>query len=93
MISPEAGASILWRDATRARDVAQAMGIPWEQLLAVAGIIPGTGAGSTRTQADYDLTPREAGLIDAFRALSEDHQSIVFAQVTGMAEATVRTDT
>jgi hypothetical protein len=79
------------------RDVAQAMGIPWEQLLAVAGIIPGNGAGSTRTQSDYDLTPREAGLIDAFRALSEDHKSIVFAQVTGMAEATVqaaaRTDT
>ena len=75
------------------RDVAQAMGIPWERLLAVAGIIPDTGAESTRTQSDYDLTPREAGLIDGFRALSEDHKSIVFAQVTGMAEATVRTDT
>ena len=75
------------------RDIAGAMGIPWEQLLAVAGIIPDTGAGSTRTQADYDLTPREAGLIDAFRSLSENHRSIVFNQVTGMAEATTGTGT
>jgi hypothetical protein len=73
------------------RDIAKAMSIPWEQLLAVAGIIPDTGAGSTRTQDDYDLTPREAGLIDAFRVLSEEHKSIVFNQVTGMAEATRRT--
>ena len=70
------------------RDIAKAMSIPWEQLLAVAGIIPDTGAGSTRTQSDYDLTPREAALIDAFRVLAEDHKSIVFNQVTGMAEAT-----
>lgn len=70
------------------RDIAHAMDIPWEQLLAVAGIIPDTGAGSTRTQSDYDLTPREAALIDAFRVLAEDHKSIVFNQVTGMADAT-----
>ena len=70
------------------RDVARAMDIPWEQLLAVAGIIPDTGAGTTRTQDDYDLTPREAGLIDAFRTLSESHRSVVFNQVTGMAAAT-----
>ena len=70
------------------RDVAHAMDIPWEQLLAIAGIIPDTGAGSTRTEDDYDLTPREAGLIDAFRTLSESHRSVVFNQVTGMADAT-----
>jgi acetyl-CoA carboxylase carboxyl transferase subunit alpha len=32
VISPEAGASILWRDATRARDVAQAMRITAQDL-------------------------------------------------------------
>ncbi|HEY9058836.1 MAG TPA: acetyl-CoA carboxylase carboxyltransferase subunit alpha [Aurantimonas sp.] len=32
VISPEAGASILWRDATRARDVAQAMKITAQDL-------------------------------------------------------------
>jgi len=40
VISPEAGASILWRDATRARDVAQAMKIT-AQDLAGFGIIDG----------------------------------------------------
>ena len=32
VISPEAGASILWRDATRAKDVAQAMKITAQDL-------------------------------------------------------------
>lgn len=40
VISPEAGASILWRDATRARDVAQAMKITAQDLKEF-GIIDG----------------------------------------------------
>ena len=77
VISPEAGASILWRDAARAKDVALAMKITAQDLLQfgiVDGIIdePVGGAhrgmgevieatGNTIRTALEELTPMSAG--------------------------------
>ena len=71
------------------RDVASAMDVPFETLMTVAGVIPAADPRTVRTQGGYRLSPREAKLIDSCRVLAEDHQSIVYNQVTGMAEATV----
>lgn len=67
------------------KDIAAVMGVPWETLLRAAGMISG---GNTREEAEFDLSPREEGLIRNFRKLAEGHQSVVFNQVAGMVEAT-----
>ena len=72
-------------------DIADAMGVTRHQLMAVAGMIPDAGPEAVNTEKDFNLSPREAAIIEAFRVLSEDHQSIVFNQVTAMAESTVST--
>lgn len=54
VISPEAGASILWRDAARARDVATAMKITAQDLKAlkiIDGIVPEPLGGAHRDHA------------------------------------------
>jgi len=54
VISPEAGASILWRDAARAKDVATAMKITAQDLLelnVIDGIIPEPLGGAHRDVA------------------------------------------
>ncbi|MEL6920741.1 MAG: acetyl-CoA carboxylase carboxyltransferase subunit alpha [Pseudomonadota bacterium] len=54
VISPEAGASILWRDAARAKDVATAMKITAQDLLElniIDGIIPEPLGGAHRDRA------------------------------------------
>ncbi len=54
VISPEAGASILWRDAARAKDVATAMKITAQDLLElkiIDGIIPEPLGGAHRDHA------------------------------------------
>ncbi len=60
VISPEAGASILWRDATRAEDVATAMKITAHDLLRlgiVDGIIDEPVGGAHRVPGDvYEKT-------------------------------------
>ena len=63
------------------------MGIDRSRLLAVAGMIGEIGEATLRTETVGGLTPRESGLITAFRQLSEDYQSIVFSQVTAMVHA------
>lgn len=63
------------------------MGIERSQLLAVAGMYGEIGEQVRRTEPAGDLTPREAGLLAAFRQLSEGYQSIVFSQVTAMVHA------
>ena len=63
------------------------MGIDRSRLLAVAGMIGEIGEETLRTETSGGLTPREAGLIAAFRQLSEGYQSIVFSQVTAMVHA------
>jgi hypothetical protein len=72
-------------------DIADAMGVSRHQLMAIAGMIPDAGPEATKTEKGFDLSPREASLIDSFRVLAEDHQSIIFNQVTAMAESTVST--
>ena len=63
------------------------MVIDRSRLLAVAGMIGEIGEATLRTETAGDLTPREAGLIAAFRQLSEGYQSVVFSQVTAMVHA------
>ena len=63
------------------------MGIDRSRLLAVAGMIGELGEETLRTETAGGLTPREAGLIAAFRQLSEGYQSVVFSQVTAMVHA------
>ena len=65
----------------------EAMGLERSQLLAVAGMYGELSVAVTRTETAGELTPREAGLLSAFRSLSEGYQSIVFSQVTAMAHA------
>ena len=66
------------------KDIATAMGVPWETLLRAAGMISG---GNTREESEFDLSPREEGLIRNYRKLPEGHQSVVFNQVSGMVDA------
>ena len=66
------------------KDIATAMGVPWENLLRAAGMISG---GNTREESEFDLSPREEGLIRNYRKLPEGHQSVVFNQVSGMVDA------
>ena len=54
VISPEAGASILWRDAAKAKDVAMAMKITAQDLLEmkiIDGIVPEPLGGAHRARA------------------------------------------
>ena len=67
--------------------LADVMGMERSQLLAVAGMYGEIGEQTSRTESAGDLTPREAGLLSAFRQLSEGYQSIVFSQVTAMVHA------
>lgn len=60
VISPEAGASILWRDSARAKDVATAMKITAQDLLdlqIIDGIVPEPLGGAHR---DRDMVMNEA---------------------------------
>jgi acetyl-CoA carboxylase carboxyl transferase subunit alpha len=62
VISPEAGASILWRDATRARDVAQAMKITAQDLKSfgvIDEIIPEPLGGAHRNTEEAIDTAAE----------------------------------
>ncbi|UHD46552.1 acetyl-CoA carboxylase carboxyltransferase subunit alpha [Aureimonas altamirensis] len=72
VISPEAGASILWRDATRAKDVAQAMKITAQDLKGfgiIDEIIEEPVGGAHR---DKDATIQRAGasIRNAFASLA-----------------------
>jgi acetyl-CoA carboxylase carboxyl transferase subunit alpha len=72
VISPEAGASILWRDATRAKDVAQAMKITAQDLKGfgiIDEIIEEPIGGAHR---DKDATIQRAGaaIRNAFASLA-----------------------
>ena len=67
--------------------LSEAMGLERSQLLAVAGMYGELSVAVTRTETAGELTPREAGLLSAFRTLSEGYQSIVFSQVTAMSHA------
>lgn len=67
--------------------LSEAMGLERSQLLAVAGMYGELSVAVTRTETAGELTPRESGLLSAFRSLSEGYQSIVFSQVTAMAHA------
>ena len=67
--------------------LSEAMGLERSQLLAVAGMYGELSVVVTRTETAGELTPREAGLLSAFRSLSEGYQSIIFSQVTAMAHA------
>ncbi len=69
--------------------LSDAMGLDRSQLLAVAGMYGEQSETVTRTETAGELTPREAGLLAAFRALSEDYKGIVFSQISAMAHATV----
>ena len=69
--------------------LSDAMGLERSQLLAVAGMYGEQSETATRTETAGELTPREAGLLAAFRALSEDYKGIVFSQISAMAHATV----
>lgn len=72
VISPEAGASILWRDATRAKDVAQAMKITAQDLKGfgiIDEIVEEPVGGAHR---DKDATIQRAGeaIRNAFASLA-----------------------
>jgi|TARA_R110002110_G_scaffold141848_3_gene329887 transcriptional regulator with XRE-family HTH domain len=67
--------------------LSDAMGLDRSKLLAVAGMYGEQSETVTRTEPAGELTPREAGLLEAFRSLSEGYQSIVYSQVTAMAYA------
>ena len=67
--------------------LSDAMGLERSQLLAVAGMYGEQSETVTRTETAGELTPREAGLLAAFRSLSEDYRGIVFSQVTAMSHA------
>ena len=69
-------------------NLADAMGVPRHQLMAVAGMIPNVGPEAFQTEHGFDLSPREAALVESFRVLAEDHQSIVYNQVVAMAAST-----
>ncbi len=73
-------------------DIADAMGVTHHQLLSVAGMIPDVGPEAFQTEHGFDLSPREAALVESFRVLSEDHQSIVYNQVVAMAKSTQSTE-
>ncbi|KQT44379.1 acetyl-CoA carboxylase carboxyl transferase subunit alpha [Aureimonas sp. Leaf454] len=80
VISPEAGASILWRDATRARDVAQAMKITAQDLKSfgvIDEIIPEPLGGAHRNTAEAIDTAAE-------------HIRIAFAEMSGKDGETLR---
>lgn len=80
VISPEAGASILWRDSTRAKDVATAMKITaqdLEQLGIIDGIIPEPLGGAHR---DPEVV---------FGATREQLRSAL-AEFAGMASGDIR---
>ncbi|MEF2552908.1 acetyl-CoA carboxylase carboxyltransferase subunit alpha [Aurantimonas sp. A2-1-M11] len=73
VISPEAGASILWRDATRARDVAQAMKITAQDLAGfgiIDGIVEEPLGGIHRAPAEGIAAAAES-VRDAFAELAE----------------------
>ena len=86
------GSATNWRRGTMKRcphvetlyRLADVMGMERSQLLALAGMYGEIGEQTLRTVPAGDLTPREAGLLSAFRQLSEGYQSIVFSQVTAM---------
>ena len=69
--------------------LSDAMGLERSQLLAVAGMYGEQSETATRTETAGELPPREAGLLAAFRALSEDYKGIVFSQISAMAHATI----
>ncbi len=89
------GSATNWRKGTIKRfprvetlyKLADAMGLERSQLLAIAGMYVEQSETVTRTETAGDLTPREAGLLAAFRSLSEHYRGIVFSQVTAMAHA------
>lgn len=69
VISPEAGASILWRDPARAKDIATAMKITAQDLLKmgiVDGIIPEPLGGAHRGH-DVVIDAAKAQIIDALK--------------------------
>ncbi|WP_306119543.1 MULTISPECIES: acetyl-CoA carboxylase carboxyltransferase subunit alpha [unclassified Roseitalea] len=73
VISPEAGASILWRDAARAKDVATAMKITAQDLLdmkVIDGIVPEPLGGAHR---DYPAVMAETDtyVSKAMKALAD----------------------
>ncbi len=70
-------------------DIADAMGVSRHQLMTVAGMIPEAGPESLQTEKGFDLSPREVAVVQAFRVLAEDHQSIVYNQITAMAASTL----
>ncbi|ANS04120.1 hypothetical protein [uncultured Mediterranean phage uvDeep-CGR2-KM23-C198] len=70
-------------------DIADAMGVRRYDLMAVAGMIPDAGPEKMRTEKEFDLSPREAKVVGAFRVLTEDHKSIVFNQIIAMADSTM----
>ncbi|MEQ8402289.1 MAG: acetyl-CoA carboxylase carboxyltransferase subunit alpha [Roseitalea porphyridii] len=73
VISPEAGASILWRDATRAKDVATAMKITAQDLVdlkIIDGIIPEPLGGAHRDTAAV-MAETDTYLKKAMSALGE----------------------
>jgi transcriptional regulator with XRE-family HTH domain len=69
------------------RDVAAVMGVPYETLMTVAGVISAESPRTARTERGYRLSPRESKLVDSFRSLDEHYKSIVYNQIVGMAEA------
>lgn len=69
-------------------DLADSMGVPRHQIMAVAGMIPDVGPEAFNTEHGFDLSPREAALIESFRVLIEDHKSILYNQVVAMAQST-----
>lgn len=77
VISPEAGASILWRDSSRAKDVAQAMKITAQDLKGF-GVIdeivsePTGGAHRSRERAIETAGARIEAALDELSALSGD---------------------
>lgn len=81
VISPEAGASILWRDSTRAKDVATAMKITAQDLLQL-GIIDGI------IQEPVGGAHREPGLVMASTAAIIRRS---LGEMAGMDAATLRT--
>ena len=72
VISPEAGASILWRDSARARDVATAMKITAQDLLdlkIIDGIVPEPLGGAHRDR-DAVMAEADVYLGKAMKALA-----------------------
>ena len=51
-------------------------------------MIPDVGPEAFNTEHGFDLSPREAALIESFRVLIEDHKSILYNQVVAMAQST-----